>query len=103
MDRDEYFDSAARGLRPSSDFEWYAVDCKGRVAFLSSAGFGAIPLLVLRNKIRYYEVADSLKPLPNDGSQAPLSYMLYIFHESHLVTKGFTLASLRGRRGSERG
>ena len=23
---DEYFDSAAQGRRPASDFEWYAVD-----------------------------------------------------------------------------
>lgn len=61
---DEYFDSAAQGRRPTSDFEWYAVDRKGQLAFLTSAGFGAIPMLVFRNKQAYYLAADYFRSLP---------------------------------------
>lgn len=64
---DDYFDSAAQGLCPSSDFEWYAVDCKGQVAFLTSAGFGEVPLIVFRDKSAYYEAAESFKSLPIRG------------------------------------
>jgi hypothetical protein len=46
----EYFDSAASGLRPFSDFGWYAVDQKGQIALFTSAGFGAIPMIVFRSK-----------------------------------------------------
>jgi hypothetical protein len=61
---DEYYDSAAQGRRPSSDFEWYAVDRKGQVAFLTSAGFGAIPMLVFEDKRMYYRAADLFRSLP---------------------------------------
>jgi hypothetical protein len=61
---DEYFDSAAQGRRPTSDFEWYAVDHKGHVAFLTSAGFGAIPMAVFRDKEMYYKAAEYFRSLP---------------------------------------
>ena len=61
---DEYFDSAATGRRPTSDFEWYAVDRKGQIAFLTSSGFGAIPLVVFRHKAEYYKAAEAFKSLP---------------------------------------
>ena len=61
---DEYFDSAAQGRRPTSDFEWYAVDRKGQLAFLTSAGFGPIPMLVFRSKEVYYQAASYFQSLP---------------------------------------
>lgn len=64
MEWDEYFDSAAQGRRPTSDFEWYALDRKGQIAILTSAGFGAIPLVVFRDKTMYYEVAAYFRSLP---------------------------------------
>ena len=63
LDRNEYFDSAAQGHRPFSDFEWYAVDRLGHIAVLTSAGFGGIPLLVFRDKNKYFEVAEYFKSL----------------------------------------
>jgi hypothetical protein len=62
---DEYFDSAAQGRRPTSDFEWYAIDRKGQLAFLTSAGFGPIPMLVFRSKEAYYRAADCFRSLPD--------------------------------------
>lgn len=50
---DQYFQSAAAGLRPYSDFEWFAVDCDGFIAFLTSAGLGPIPRLVFRSRPQY--------------------------------------------------
>lgn len=64
MPWDEYFDSAAQGRRPTSDFGWYAVDRKGHVAFLTSAGFGPVPMLVFRSKEAYYRAADYFRSLP---------------------------------------
>lgn len=64
MDEDGYFDSAAQGLCPYSDFEWFAIDSKGHVAFLSSAGFAAIPLLVFRSRKQYFSCASYFKHLP---------------------------------------
>ena len=61
---DTYFDSAADGSRPFSDFEWYAVDSGGQVAFLTSAGFGPIPLLVFRDKAAYFAAAQYFESLP---------------------------------------
>jgi hypothetical protein len=62
---DEYFDSAAQGRRPTSDFEWYAVDRKGQLAFLTSAGFGPVPLLVFRSQEVYYRAAGYFRSLPS--------------------------------------
>jgi hypothetical protein len=61
---DEYFDSTAQGRRPTSDFEWYAVDRKRQLAFLTSAGFGPVPVLVFRSKVAYYRAADYFRSLP---------------------------------------
>lgn len=63
-DRDDAYDSAALGQRPMSDFEWYAVDRRGQLAFLTSAGFGAVPMLVFRNKRVYSEAAEFFRKLP---------------------------------------
>jgi hypothetical protein len=64
MNEDEYFDSAAQGLRPYPDFEWFTIDSKGHIAFLSSAGFAAIPLVVFRSKPQYFYCANYLENLP---------------------------------------
>jgi hypothetical protein len=64
MDEDRYFDSAAQGLRPYSDFEWFAIDARGHIAFLSSAGFAAIPIVVFRSKPEYFFCADYFEHLP---------------------------------------
>lgn len=61
---DEFFDSAAHGLRPGSDFEWYAIDCKGQLALLTTAGFGPVPALVFQSKEAYYRAADYFHSLP---------------------------------------
>lgn len=61
---DIYFDSAAAGARPFLDFEWYAIDPRGQVAVLFSAGFAAIPLLVFRDKAAYFSAAAYLESLP---------------------------------------
>jgi hypothetical protein len=61
---DEYFDSAAEGRRPTSDFEWYAVDRKGQLAFLTSGGFGLVPMLVFRSKVAYYRAKGFFDSLP---------------------------------------
>ncbi|HMF19985.1 MAG TPA: hypothetical protein VKE98_22455 [Gemmataceae bacterium] len=65
MEWDEYFDSAAKGRRPTSDFEWYAVDDKGQVALLTSAGFGAIPLQVFLDRDIYYSAREYFNSLPH--------------------------------------
>ena len=61
---DEYFDSAAQGRRPTSDFEWYAADRKGQLAFLTSAGFGLVPMLVFQSKEAYYRAKSFFRSLP---------------------------------------
>ncbi|MEP7036766.1 MAG: hypothetical protein ABI891_00345 [Acidobacteriota bacterium] len=53
IEDEDYFDSAAQGLRPFSDFEWFAIDSNGHIAFLTSAEFAAIPLVVFRSKEQY--------------------------------------------------
>jgi hypothetical protein len=70
---DEYFDSAAQGRRPTSDFEWYAVDRKGQLAFLTSAGFGPVPMQVFRSKEAYCRAADYFRSLPDRGGHVLLA------------------------------
>jgi hypothetical protein len=70
---DEYFDSAAQGRRPTSDFEWYAIDRKGQLALLTSAGFGPVPMLVFRSKGAYYRAADYFRSLPVRGGHVLLA------------------------------
>jgi hypothetical protein len=72
MARDEYYDSAAQGRRPTSDFEWYAVDRTGRVALLTSAGFGAVPMLVFRDNGTYYLASHFFRSLPVRGGHVLL-------------------------------
>ena len=64
MNLDTYFNSAAEGRRVFSDFEWFAVDRLGQVASLTSAGFGAIPLAVFRDKAAYFAAAQYFESLP---------------------------------------
>ena len=61
---DVYFNSAATGSRPFSDFEWYAVDSRGQVASLTSAGFGAVPLVVFRDEAEYFTAANHFESQP---------------------------------------
>ena len=67
MTEDDYFDSAAQGLRPYSDFEWYACDRSGNIAFLTSAGFAAVPLAVFRSRILYFTAREFLSHLSVGG------------------------------------
>jgi hypothetical protein len=62
-DWNEYFDSAASGLRPCSDFGWYAVDQKGQIALFTSAGFGAIPPIVFQSKSSFRSYSTFLEGL----------------------------------------
>jgi len=64
VNSDDYFNSAAEGARPFDDFEWYAVDSRGQIAFLTSAGFAAIPMLVFRDKEAYFSAAHHFESLP---------------------------------------
>ena len=64
IEDDEYFDSAAQGLRPFSDFEWFAVDPSGHIAFITSAGFAAVPLVVFRSKQQYFHCVSYFENLP---------------------------------------
>lgn len=67
IENDEYFDSAAQGLRPFSDFEWFAIDANGHLAFLTSAGFAAIPLIVFRSKPQYFSCVSYFENLPEQS------------------------------------
>jgi len=49
MTDEERFHDAASGRRPFSDFEWYALDRQGHVAFFTSGGLAPIPLPVFRS------------------------------------------------------
>ena len=59
----DYFDSAKNGFRPFSDFEWYAVDRDGFIAFFTSAGFGPIPIVVFRSESLYFEITRTISDL----------------------------------------
>jgi hypothetical protein len=62
---DDYiFTYAQKGYRPFYDVEWYAVDPDGRVAAFFTAGFGAIPMLVFRDRISFFEVRRYFNSLP---------------------------------------
>jgi hypothetical protein len=79
LEDDEYFDSAARGLRPFSDFEWFAVDSNDHIAFITSAGFAAIPLVVFRSKEQYFHCVSYFENLPKQSDytlQQDVSYKL---------------------------
>ena len=67
MTNDEYYDSAAKGACPYSDFEWFAVDRVGHLAFLTSAGFGPVPKVVFKSKPEYFMVREMLLALPFRG------------------------------------
>lgn len=67
---DQSFSAAARGDRPALDLDWYAVDAKGHVAYLTSAGFGAIPAFVFRDKAAYVAAIEGCRLLPVRGSYA---------------------------------
>jgi hypothetical protein len=64
MTADEYYDSAASGRHPASDFEWYAIDRHGAIAFLTTAGFGVIPRCVFRSKEDYWRCRRYFQQLP---------------------------------------
>lgn len=67
IDDGEYFESAAQGFRPFSDFEWFAIDSNGHIAYLTSAGFGAIPLVVFRSKPEYFNCANYFEVSPEQS------------------------------------
>lgn len=54
----------ADGFSPYLDFEWYATDADGRVALLTSAGFGPVPLAVFQARPAYQAVRAFLLGLP---------------------------------------
>lgn len=63
------------GFSPYLDFEWYATDADGRVAILTSAGFGPVPLVVFRSRLEYQAVRACLlglpeRPGPVDGPES---------------------------------
>ena len=66
-DDENYFDSAAQGLRPYSDFMWFAIDSNGHIAALTSAGFAAIPILVFRSKTQYFSCFNYFLSLPKSS------------------------------------
>ncbi len=66
-DDEDYFDSAAKGLRPYSDFMWFAIDSNGHIAALTCAGFAAIPLLVFRAKAQYFSCFNYFLSLPRSS------------------------------------
>ena len=72
IEDDEYFEAAKKGLRPFSDFEWFAVDSNGHIAFVTSAGFAPIPLIVFRSKRQYFDCANYFENLP-EKSESILS------------------------------
>ena len=53
MTDEDVFDSAAAGLRPYLDLEWYACDRGGNIACLTTAGLAAVPLRVFRSRSAY--------------------------------------------------
>ena len=63
-DDKDYFRSAAEGLRPFSDFMWFAVDLNSHIAALTSAGFAAIPMVVFRSKTQYFSCLNYFESLP---------------------------------------
>lgn len=42
------FDQALKGIRPYADLSWFAIDPTGHLGVFLSAGFGAIPISVLK-------------------------------------------------------
>jgi hypothetical protein len=67
MTEDDYFDDAAQGLRPYCDLEWYACDRSGNIAFLTSAGFAAVPLCVFRSRTGYFTAREFFSHLSVGG------------------------------------
>ncbi len=49
---------------PYLDFEWYATDADGRVALLTSSGYGPVPLAVFQSRTAYETVRSFLLGLP---------------------------------------
>jgi hypothetical protein len=56
--------SPETGFSPHLDFEWYAVDRDGHVAFLTSAGFGPVPAAVFGSEPAYRLARDFFRSLP---------------------------------------
>ena len=53
------------GFSPYLDFEWFAADTEGRVAFLTSGGFGPVPLAVFQSRPAYEAVRACLLGQPS--------------------------------------
>lgn len=60
----DFFDEAQEGWHMGPDFEWFAIDSKGHIAFLTTAGCAAIPAAVFRSKPLYFSFFNYYRNLP---------------------------------------
>lgn len=61
------FDTAANGICPGPDLEWFAIDRDGHVAGFTNAGFGVVPEAVFVSFDRFNETLDAISTLQQTG------------------------------------
>lgn len=84
----EAFEMLRDDLRPSHEFDWFAVDAKGQIACFITAGFGSVPKLVLRNKVACWKVYNYFYNEPDDKNAFSSSYTLMDYDLSHYASRG---------------
>ncbi len=62
------FDTAAEGICPGPDLEWFAVDSFGNVAGFTNAGFGPVPDSVFASYELFLRTLNFIYALPVIGS-----------------------------------
>ena len=62
------FQTAAQGICPGPDLEWFAADQHGNVAGFCNAGFAAVPTRVFSSYDLFTRALDAVYQLPTNGS-----------------------------------
>jgi hypothetical protein len=63
----EDFQTAANGICPGPDLDWFAVDKRGNVAAFCNAGFASVPLSVFSSYTLYIRTVDAIALLQKTG------------------------------------
>ena len=61
------FQTAAQGICPGPDLEWFAVDECGNIGAFCNAGFAAVPSPVFASFDLYRQTLDAIASLPTTG------------------------------------
>lgn len=82
MEQQETFDDRFWGF----EFDWFALDKDGRIALLSSGGYGNVPIEAQKNYQVYDSIVETFQ-LPNYGNPEVwrdyTKYGLYVFDWHH--------------------